>query len=90
MGGRVEQIANTPFPPMAIVRGGTPTTKAADSATAGSAQQPTQDDIATALANMSNQDQTLTLIKAQHRKPMQLPRSVAGLAELSDRERQAR
>jgi hypothetical protein len=27
---RVEQIANTPMPPMAIVRGGTPTTKAAD------------------------------------------------------------
>jgi hypothetical protein len=87
---RVEQIANTPLPPMAIVRGGTPTTKAADNATAGAGQQPTQDDIAAALANMSNQDQTLTLIKAQHRKPMQLPRSVAGLAELSDRERQAR
>ena len=87
---RVEQIANTPLPPMAIVRAGTPTTKAADNAPTGAASQPTPDEIAAALANMSNQDQTLTLIKAQHRKPMPLPRSVAGLAELSDRERQAR
>jgi hypothetical protein len=85
MGGRVEQIASTPFPPMAVVRGGTPTTKAADNAPAGSGQQPTHNDVADALAAMSPQDRDLAIFKGT-RTPMPLPRSLAGLSELRDRQ----
>jgi HK97 family phage prohead protease len=63
---RVEAIARTPFPPQSIARGLAGISKRED---AGGAPA-TPDDIVAALARMSDDERTLTLIKAAHATPI--------------------
>jgi hypothetical protein len=63
---RVDEIARTPLPPQTITRGFTGVFKRAD---AGAASF-TGDDVVAALARMSDDERTLTLIKAAHFNPI--------------------
>jgi len=63
---RVEEIARTPLPPQTIARGFAGIAKRED---AGAAITATEDVVA-ALARMSDEERTLTLIKASHANPM--------------------
>jgi hypothetical protein len=63
---RVEEIARTPLPPQTIARGFAGISKREDS---GGAVPPAEDIVA-ALARMSDEERTLTLIKAAHANPI--------------------
>ena len=63
---RVEQIARTPSPPQTVARGFTGISKRDDS---GYPAVPS-DDIVAALARMSDEERTVTLIKAAHQTPI--------------------
>jgi phage head maturation protease len=63
---RVEEIARTPLPPRTIARGFAGVTKRED---AGGTFAPAEDVVA-ALARMSDEERTLTLIKAAHANPI--------------------
>jgi hypothetical protein len=68
---RVEDIARTPLPPLAIARSVTAISKQQDSG--GGAGGPSSEDIAAAFSCMSKEDQTLTLIKASYANPINPP-----------------
>jgi len=74
---RVEDIARTPLPPLTIAKGTVSVSKQQDggNCTAGDTALSPQA-VAAALARMSNEEQTLTLIKASYANPIQ----VLGLA----------
>lgn len=63
---RVEEIARTPLPPQTVARGFAGITKRED---AGGTLPPA-DDVVAALARMSDEERTLTLIKAAHANPI--------------------
>jgi hypothetical protein len=63
---RVEEIARTPLPPQTIARGFAGISKHED--TGGTI--PPAEDIVAALARMSDEERTLTLIKAAHANPI--------------------
>jgi hypothetical protein len=63
---RIEEIARTPLPPQTIARGFASISKRED---AGGSPLPAEDIIA-ALARMSDEERTLTLIKAAHANPI--------------------
>jgi hypothetical protein len=63
---RVEDIARTPLPPLAVAKNVTAISKQQD---AGGGFSP--DDLAAAFSRMSNEEQTLTLIKASYARPIQ-------------------
>jgi len=63
---RVDDIAKTPLPPATAARGLTAIAKHADGHSAFAAP----DDIVSALAQMSDEERTLTLIKAAHANPI--------------------
>ena len=63
---RIEEIARTPLPPQAIARGFAGVSKRED---AGNVLPPAEDIVA-ALARMSDEERTLTLIKAAHANPI--------------------
>jgi Family of unknown function (DUF6582)/Caudovirus prohead serine protease len=63
---RVEEIACTPLPPQAIARGFAGISKRENGGSANTAT----DDIVAALARMSEEERTLTLIKAAHANPI--------------------
>jgi phage head maturation protease len=63
---RVEEIARTPLPPQTLARGFTGISKREDGGGAITATE----DIVTALARMSDDERTLTLIKAAHASPI--------------------
>jgi phage head maturation protease len=63
---RVEEIARTPLPPQTVARGFAGISKRED---AGGTLAPA-DDIVAALARMSEEERTLTLIKAAHANPI--------------------
>jgi len=63
---RVEDIANAPLPPLTAARSVTAISKHADGATVFSAP----DDVAAALAQMTDEERTLTLIKAARAAPI--------------------
>jgi hypothetical protein len=63
---RVDDIAKTPLPPATAARGLTAIAKHAD----GHSIVATSDDIVAALAQMSDEERTLTLIKAAHANPI--------------------
>src|SRR5204862_1465455 len=73
---RVEEIAQTPLPPQTIARGFTGISKREDG---GGAITPAEDIVA-ALARMSDEERTLTLIKAAHANPIAPFNRPVGLA----------
>jgi len=77
---RVDDIARTPLPPLTIARGSVSVSKQQDSGSTGSAgdNQLSPDAIASALAKMSKEEQTLTLIKASYANPIQVLGVAAG------------
>ena len=66
---RVEEIARTPLPPQTIARGFAGISKRDD----GGNSLPPDEDIVAALARMSDEERTLTLIKAAHANPITPP-----------------
>lgn len=73
---RVEDIARTPLPPLAIAKNITAISKQQDVGDSA----PSADDLAAAFSKMSKEEQTLTLIKASYARPIQPP----GLAPVKD------
>jgi hypothetical protein len=75
---RVDDIARTPLPPLTIARGSIAVSKQQDGRRIGSSgdAQLSPEAIAAALAKMSKEEQTLTLIKASYANPIR----VLGLA----------
>jgi hypothetical protein len=69
---RVDDIARTPLPPLTIARGSVSLSKQQDGGSTGSAGDGplSPEAIASALAKMSKEDQTLTLIKASYANPI--------------------
>jgi hypothetical protein len=69
---RVDDIARTPLPPLTIARGGVSVSKQQDGGNTGSASDSplSPEVIASALAKMSKEEQTLTLIKASYANPI--------------------
>jgi len=66
---RVDDIARTPLPPLTIARGGVSVSKQQDGGSTGDGSlSPAA--IASALAKMSKEEQTLTLIKASYANPI--------------------
>jgi hypothetical protein len=68
---RVEDIARTPLPPLAIAKSVTAISKQQDSG--GGAGGLSPDDLAAAFSRMSKEEQTLTLIKASYANPIHPP-----------------
>jgi hypothetical protein len=71
---RVDDIARTPLPPLTIARGSVSVSKQQDGGSTGSANDSplSPDAIASALAKMSKEEQTLTLIKASYTNPIRV------------------
>jgi Family of unknown function (DUF6582) len=69
---RVDDIARTPLPPLTIARGAVSVSKQQDGGNTGSASDSplSPEAIASALAKMSKEQQTLTLIKASYANPI--------------------
>ena len=63
---RVEEIAVTPLPPLTLARGVTGISKRED----GGGITASSDDVIAALGRMSEEERTLTLIKAAHANPV--------------------
>jgi phage head maturation protease len=63
---RVEEIARTPLPPQTLARGFVGISKRED----GGGAMPASEEIVAALARMSEEERTLTLIKAAHASPI--------------------
>jgi len=77
---RVDDIARTPLPPLTIARGSVSVSKQQDSGSTGGAgdNQLSPEAIASALAKMSKEEQTLTLIKASYANPIRVLGVAAG------------
>ncbi len=70
---RVDDIARTPLPPLTIARGSVSVSKQQDGgSTSGGDSQLSPEAIASALAKMSKEEQTLTLIKASYANPIRV------------------
>ena len=71
---RVDDIARTPLPPLTIARGSVSVSKQQDGGGTGSASDSplSPQAIAAALAKMSKEEQTLTLIKASYANPIRV------------------
>ncbi len=63
---RVEEIARTPLPPQTVARGFAGISKRED----GGGERTATEDVVAALARMSDEERTLTLIKAAHANPI--------------------
>lgn len=73
---RVEEIARTPLPPQTVARGFAGISKREDAG----GTIPSAEDVVAALARMSDEERTLTLIKAAHANPIAPIGQPAGLA----------
>ena len=71
---RVEDIARTPLPPLTVAKPVTAISKQQDAAGSGYSA----DELATAFARMSKEEQTLTLIKASYARPIHPPGLASG------------
>ena len=71
---RVDDIARTPLPPLTMARGSVSVSKQQDGNSAGGAGDTplSPEAIAGALAKMSKEEQTLTLIKASYANPIRV------------------
>jgi hypothetical protein len=76
---RVDEIARTPLPPLTMAKGTISISKQQDrgSNVGGGDRELSPEAIATALAKMSKEDQTLTLIKASYATPIRIAGSAA-------------
>jgi hypothetical protein len=76
---RVDDIANTPLPPLTIARNTVSISKQQDGGTSTDGEGPasSSETVAAALARMSKEEQTLTLIKASYANPIRVLRSTA-------------
>ena len=76
---RVDEIARTPLPPLTIAKGTVSVSKQEDrGSNMGSGDtELSPEAIAAALAKMSKEEQTLTLIKASYATPIRIPGSAA-------------
>ena len=77
---RVDDIARTPLPPLTMARGSVSVSKQQDGGGTGSAGDSplSPEAIASALAKMSKEEQTLTLIKASYVNPIPVHGAVTG------------
>ena len=76
---RVDDIARTPLPPLTIARGSVAVSKQEDGSNERHSDGPLSPDaIASALAKMSKEEQTLTLIKASYANPIPVRGAAAG------------
>jgi hypothetical protein len=77
---RVDDIARTPLPPLTIARGSVSVSKQQDGGSTGSpGDSPlSAEAIASALAKMSKEEQTLTLIKASYANPIPVHGAATG------------
>ena len=77
---RVDDIARTPLPPLTIARGAVSVSKQQDGGNTGNASDSplSPEAIASALAKMSKEEQTLTLIKASYANPIPVLGAAAG------------
>ena len=76
---RVDEIARTPLPPLTMAKGTVSVSKQQDRGSnvgSGGPELPPEA-IAAALAKMSKEEQTLTLIKASYATPIRIPGSAA-------------
>jgi hypothetical protein len=69
---RVDEIARTPLPPLTIAKGTVSVSKQQDQSNGGEELQLSPETIASALAKMSKEEQTLTLIKASYANPIRM------------------
>ncbi len=74
---RVDDIASTPLPPLTIARGSVSVSKQQDGGSTADIQL-SPEAIASALAKMSKEDQTLTLIKASYSNPIRVLGAATG------------
>jgi hypothetical protein len=76
---RVDEIALTPLPPLTMAKGTVPISKQQDRGSNFRSGDPelSPEAIAAALAKMSKEDQTLTLIKASYATPIRIAGSAA-------------
>jgi hypothetical protein len=73
---RVDDIARTPLPPLTIAKGTVSVSKQQDRGCAGGGEVDLSPEaIASALAKLSKEEQTLTLIKASYANPIRIPGS---------------
>jgi hypothetical protein len=69
---RVDEIARTPLPPLTIAKGTVSVSKQQDQSNGGEGLQLSPETIASGLAKMSKEEQTLTLIKASYANPIRM------------------
>jgi hypothetical protein len=76
---RVDEIARTPLPPLTMAKGTVSVSKQEDrgSNMGDGDSELSPEAIAAALAKMSKEEQTLTLIKASYATPIRIPGSAA-------------
>jgi len=76
---RVDEIARTPLPPLTMAKGTLSISKQQDRGSNVGSGEPelSPDAIAAALAKMSKEEQTLTLIKASYAAPIRIAGSTA-------------
>jgi hypothetical protein len=76
---RVDEIARTPLPPLTLAKGTVSVSKQQDrgSSMGNGELELSPEAIAAALAKMSKEEQTLTLIKASYATPIRIPGSAA-------------
>jgi len=76
---RVDEIARTPLPPLTMAKGTVSVSKQQDRGNNIGSGDPelSPEAIAAALAKMSKEEQTLTLIKASYATPIRIPGSSA-------------
>jgi hypothetical protein len=76
---RVDDIARTPLPPLTIAKGTVSVSKQQDRGSADAGEpELSPEAVASALAKMSKDEQTLTLIKASYANPIRVRGSAAG------------
>jgi hypothetical protein len=77
---RVDDIARTPLPPLTIARGSVAVSKQEDGGISGSHSEGplSPEAIASALAKMSKEEQTLTLIRASYANPIPVRGAATG------------
>ncbi|MGA7866848.1 MAG: hypothetical protein WCA23_23140, partial [Stellaceae bacterium] len=76
---RVDEIARTPLPPLTLAKGTVSVSKEQDRGSKSGSGDPelSPEAIAAALAKMSKEEQTLTLIKASYATPIRIAGSAA-------------